>query len=235
MRLIELLAALQSIDTRLDRHRKRYAEIQAELKMPGSLVQAQDAKQKAEERVEHWRKERQKRETAVADQNRRIKAQEQKLYGGKIKDPREQVALQKNVESLKRYLETLEEGVVEAILELEQAEKDLDIAGKTLSKAQAAWAQQEAALLAEKEALIADARKLKAKRAQVSNHIPAPNLKQYEALRSSKQGLAVATLRGDSCSGCGATLPTAMRQQLHSDVLVFCPICGRILSEGRAR
>lgn len=235
MRLIELLAALQSIDTRLDRHRKRYAEIQAALKVPTDLVKAQDVKQKAEERVEHWRKERRNRETAVADQNHRIKAQEQKLYGGKIKDPREQVALQKNVESLKRHLETLEEGVLEAILELEQAETDLDVAGKRLSEAQAVWAQQEAALLAEKEALIADARKLKIKRTQVANHIPAPTLKQYETLRSNKQGLAVATLRGDTCSGCGATLPTATRQQLHGDTLVFCPICGRILSPGKAR
>ncbi|NOZ72590.1 MAG: hypothetical protein GXP38_11885 [Chloroflexi bacterium] len=235
MRLIELLAALQSIDTKLDGHRKRYAEIQAALKIPAELVQAQNVKQKAEEQVAYWRKERQVREIAVADQNRHIKAQEQKLYGGRIKDPREQVALQKNVESLKRYLETLEEAVLEAIIELEQAEADLDKAGNALSQMQASWAQQEAELMAEKEKLIADARKLKAKRAQVSKHIPAPTLKQYESLRKSKQGLAVVALHGNSCSGCGATLPTAIRQQLHGDDLVFCPICGRLLSEGRPR
>jgi len=230
MRLIEKLAALQTIDTKLDGYRKRYAEIQTTLKTPVALTQAQQARDEAESNLEHWRKERKTRETAVSDQIRRIKSQEQQLYGGKIKDPREQIALQKNVESLKRHLDTLEEGVLEAILELEAAEATFVTTEEQLSRIQAEWAQKEANLLAEKSKIIAEARKLKAKRAQLTTQIPTASLQRYERLRKSKLGVAVARLHANSCSGCGATLPTAVRQQLYGDRLVTCPICHRLLS-----
>ncbi len=230
MRLIELLAALQSMDSKMDGHRRRYAEIQQALKMPDSLVNAQKNKEECEARLAHWRRERKQREAAVADQIRHIKDQEQQLYGGRIKDAREQVAMQKNVESLKKHLGTLEEGVLEAIMELEQAEQDVAAAGEQLSREQAAWAEKEAALLAEKEAIIADARTLKAKRTQVAGQLPADVLSRYERLRKAKQGIAVAKLQHGSCSGCGASLPKATQQRLYGDALVKCPLCGRILS-----
>lgn len=231
MRPIELLAALQTIDIKLDAHRKRYAEIQVALKTPATLQQAQNASDEAKDNLTHWRKEHQNRETVVADQIRRIKAQEQQLYGGRIKNVREQVALQKNVESLKRHLDAQEEAVLEAMMELDQAETTFATTGEQLSKHQASWAQKEAELLAEKATIIAAARKLKNKRTQVISHIPASPLKRYEALRNSKQGVAVATLNRNSCSGCGATLPTALHQQLYGDDLVSCPLCGRLLTE----
>ncbi|RME84427.1 MAG: hypothetical protein D6775_05440 [Caldilineae bacterium] len=231
MREIDQLLSLQDIDTDLDADRKRYAEIQEALKPPASLQAAQEARDQAAARVEHWRKERKRREAAVSDQVRKIREQEAMLYGGRIKDPREQVALQKNVEAMKRHLDTLEEAELEAIMELEEGEGQLAEAETALAEAQSQWEAVQQKLLEERVRLIAHARELKAQRETAAARLTAGLLQRYEELRQKKGGLAVARLRGGNCGGCGAALPTATRQQVYGDDLVTCPVCGRLLHE----
>ena len=229
MRVIDQLAALQAIDSKLDADRRRYAEIQAALQPPASLQAAKSTRDEIKARLEHWRRERSQRETAVKDQRARIQAQEKQLYSGRVKDAREQVALAKNVESLKKHLDTLEEAELEAILEVEQAESDLAEAERTLAEEQAAWAQKEAGLQQERQALIVHARQLKSQRQPAANRLQPVILKRYEVLRKKLGGVAVVQMKGASCGGCGASLPTALRQQVHGSDVFTCPICGRML------
>jgi predicted nucleic acid-binding Zn-ribbon protein len=229
MRVIDHLADLQSIDSKLDADRKRYAEIQAALKPPGSLQEATSARDEILVRLAHWRGEREQRKTARVDQNNRIQAQEKQLYSGRVKDAREQVALSNNVESLKKHLDTLEEADLEAILEVEQAENDLVEAEARLEQEQLVWMQQEDELQKEQKALIAHARQLKNQRDTIASRIQSDALKRYDALRKKLGGMAVAPLQGAGCGGCGASLPTALRQQVHGSDILECPICGRML------
>lgn len=229
MRLIDQLAALQSIDTNFDADRHRYGEIQAALQEPETLRAARLARDQAATQVEHWRRERQQRETAINDQQARIKAQERQLYGSKVKDAREQISLQQNVEMLKRQLGRLEEAALEAILEVEQAESDLQQAEGVLADRQTAWQQQERELQAERETLITRARQTKSQRDAAVGKLAPDLFKRYEALRQKHGSLAVAKVQAGNCGGCGANLPTAVRQQAHGDGLTPCPICGRLL------
>ncbi len=229
MRLIDQLAALQTIDTALDADRHRYTELQTALQEPEGLRAGRLAREQAAAQLEHWRRERTQRENAIVDQQARIKAQEKQLYSGKVREAREQVALQQNVEMLKRQLGRLEEAALEAILEVEQAESNLQRAESSLSQMQIAWQQQERALQSEREALIASARQTKGQRDGAVGKLAPDLLKRYETLRQKHGGLAVARVHTGNCGGCGANLPTAVRQQAHGEALTPCPICGRLL------
>ncbi len=229
MRLIEQLATLQTVDSTLDADRHRYAEIQAALHEPASLAAARAAREQAVAQLNHWRRERQQRETAVSDQQARIQAQEKQLYGNRVKDAREQVALQQNVEMLKRQLTRLEEAALESILELEQAEVTLARAESLLAIETASWQKEQAALQSEREALIARARQTKTQRDAVAAKLIPDLLKRYETLRQKHGGIAVAKIHGSNCGVCGAAIPTSVRQQAHGDALAPCPICGRLL------
>ncbi len=231
MRPIDQLAALQTIDTTLDADRHRYAELQTALQEPEALRAGRAARDQAVTNAEHWRRERRQRESAVVDQQARIKAQEKQLYGGKGRDAREQVALQQNVDMLKRQLARMEEGAFEAILELEQAENNLQRAEETLRLQAAAWQQQERELQSERAALIANARQTKSQREATAGKLSPDQLRRYEDLRQKHSGLAVARVQAGNCGGCGASLPTAVRQQAHGDALTPCPICGRLLCD----
>ncbi len=229
MRPIDQLAALQAIDSQLDAERHRYAEIQAALQEPESLRQARETRSQAQVQWEHWQRERKLRETAVSDQQARIKAQEDQLYKGKGKDPREQVALQKNVESLKRHLRGLEDEVLEAMVEGERWQGKLAQAEASLEAADAAWQQTQAGLQSERQALVGRARQTKAQRDTAAAQLDTALLQRYEGLRQKRSGVAVAHLQGGNCGGCGGAIPTAVRQQAHGDALIACPLCGRLL------
>jgi len=229
MRVIDQLAELQAIDSKLDADRKRYAEIQAALKPPGSLQEATSTRDETAARLQHWTEEREQRKTARVDQVNRIKAQETQLYSGRVKDAREQVALSNNVESLKKHLDTLEEADLEAILEVEQAENDLVEAETRLEAEQLVWMKQEDELQKEQKTLVAHARQLKSQRDAAASRIQPDMLERYEALRKKLGGVAVAPLQGAGCGSCGASLPTALRQQVHGNAILECPICGRML------
>ena len=229
MRVIDQLAALQAIDSKLDADRSRYAEIQAALQPPDSLQEAESARNETVARLERWRRERSQRETAAKDQQTRIQAQEKQLYSGRVKDPREQVALSNNVESLKKHFDTLEEAELEAILEVEQAESDLVEAETRFGKEQAVWAKTEAGLQQERQALIAHARQLKGQREPAASRMQPAMLKRYATLRKKLGGVAVVRMKGANCGGCGAALPTALSQQVRGSEVLACPICGRML------
>lgn len=229
MRPIEQLAALQAIDSTLDADRHRYVEIQGALHEPASLAAARTGREEAAAQLHHWRRERQQREIAVSDQQTRIQAQEKQLYGNRVKDAREQVALQQNVEMLKRQLTRLEEAALDSILELEQAEVALVHAENLLAAETATWQKGQTALQSERETLITRARHTKAQRDTSAARLAPDLLKRYETLRQKHGGIAVSKIQGSNCGVCGAAVPTSVRQQAHGEALAPCPICGRLL------
>ena len=229
MHTIKLLASLQEIDTALDAARRQFAENKkamqpdAELQKQARLVKTTAAQ------VEQWRKERRQRDEKVATLTQKIASQEKQLYGGRIKDAREQVAMQKNIESLKRHLATLEEAALAAMVALEEAEANAAQAQERFDILKQAWLARKATLEQAQQELVQQARGLKARRSQLAETLPAPELARYEALRKKLNGLAVVKLTGLACGGCGAALPTSVAQKVHEGQMATCPICGRLL------
>ena len=229
MQSIKLLASLQAIDLELDADRRRYAENKQAMQPSSELQQQAKRVKQAEAQVAKWRKERRLRDEKAAEHAAKIASLEKKLYGGRIKDAREQVAMQQNIEALKRHQETLEEAALEAMLELEEAERVMNEARETFEAMKRAWIERKSALEKEQEAIVQHARQLKARREQVAATLPTEDLQRYEAMRKKLGGLALAKLEGKSCSGCGASLPTSVVQKVHEGQIVKCPICGRLL------
>ena len=229
MRSIKLLATLQEIDLELDVDRRKFAENKQAMQPSAELKKQAQKVKIAQAQVEKWRKERLQRDEKVAEQAAKIAKLEQQLYGGSIKDAREQVAMQQNIEALKRHLEALEEAALEAMEAQEKAEKTRAADRSTFDAMKQAWEEQKAELEKEQETIIQHARQLKAKREKVAATLPAADVAQYEALRQKLGGLALAHLEGKSCGGCGAELPTSVVQKVHEGQEVKCPICGRLL------
>ena len=72
--------------------------------------------------------------TAVFGYGWRVGQAEASLYGGHVQNPKELQDLQKDVASLKRHLETLEERELEAMEAAENAEKDFAAAEADLER-----------------------------------------------------------------------------------------------------
>jgi predicted nucleic acid-binding Zn-ribbon protein len=224
------LYRLQQVDSQIDQIQARLKSIQQtlendqEMRLAKELYVEADAANKAAERVLKLS------ETEVEKQRIKIEQTEASLYGGKVQNPKELQDLQKDVVSLKRHLETLEEHQLEAMLGVEQTEKDLQAVRAHLEHVQTNVKDQDRELAAESETLQKDLERLGSERQAVVTDIENQALGLYEQLRRQKRGIAITTITENACVACGTTLTPSQQQNARSTSRLFaCPTCGRIL------
>jgi predicted nucleic acid-binding Zn-ribbon protein len=155
---------------------------------------------------------------------------EGKLYGGSVTSARELGDLQRRGEDLRRQIGVGEERLLVVMSELEEARGAAADAESTLRRIVAERRTLEADLIAERKSLAGAVRTAQAERDQLRTQIDPATLRQYDRLRSTRGGLAVADVKQRTCLGCRVTLVAALEQRLrHGDALVNCQSCGRFL------
>jgi predicted nucleic acid-binding Zn-ribbon protein len=136
-------------------------------------------------------------------------------------------------ESLKRYLETLEDRLLEAMLELEEAQARVDKATQDVDDLQAKRIEETARLRGELSSLKEDLERLAIEHEAALGDVDPEDLKRYENLRDRLGGLAVVLMKGGSCSACGVDLAHSQQQEVrNSDEPFQCPQCTRFLYAG---
>ena len=224
------LYRLQQVDSQIDQIQARLKAIQQTLENDVVLRAANEHFAMADgnhKEAEHSLK---LRELDVEQQQIKIQQTDASLYGGKVHNPKELQDLQKEILSLKRHLETLEERQLEAMLAVEEAEKVLQTARTDLEHVQSNLKEQNKDLTRESEALRKDLERLNSERQAVVTDIASQALNVYDQLRKQKRGIAITTVTENSCQACGTTLTPSQQQTARSTSQLFhCPTCGRIL------
>jgi predicted nucleic acid-binding Zn-ribbon protein len=225
-----LLYRLQTIDLEIDDGKRRLEEVEAGLGESEELRQARRALQKAEDELNRWRTTLRDLELEAKSLTTKITSVEKRLYGGRLTNPKELANLQNEVSYLKRRRGELEDRQLEAMVEVEEHEAEVDGEKTTLAQVKAEWTQTQKQLIEERSELEERLAHLKKERGKLERTTGAEDLALYGELRSQKGGRAVALLKGDVCQACRVTLPTSNVQQARSgDSLSFCSSCQRIL------
>lgn len=224
------LYQLQKIDSSIDQAKKRITEIDSLLEEEEALIQAQDEETAARRKLEEKRKVLKRAEREVKDQERKIEQNNAKLYGGKVTNPKELEDLQLESESLERYLAVLEERQLEAMLEVDQAQAEHKQALQELQEIQKNRKSLHHELNQEKSNLEKEIQTLSEQRKAAMEDISEQDLNEYQNLRQSLGGIAVAKVNNNSCSACGTQVPSAVYQKARSaSQLTHCKTCNRIL------
>ena len=169
-------------------------------------------------------------EAEVQKQRIKIEQTESSLYGGRVHNPKELQDLQKDVASLKKHLETLEERELEAMLLVESTEKEEQLAQTELEHVKSSRGDQNRDLTKESEVLRKDRERLDSERKAVMGNLESKAVGIYDQLRQQRRGIAVTTLRDNSCTACGTTLTASQQQSARStSQLFYCPTCSRVL------
>jgi predicted nucleic acid-binding Zn-ribbon protein len=159
-----------------------------------------------------------------------IRVEEGKLYGGKVKAPKELENLQLEVDSLKRRLSGVEDTALDRMMARDAAAEALTRAQSALEEVEQRTAAEQASLLERKAKLAAVQRALDNRWERAAAPVRAADLALYDRLRKRKGGRAVAELAGENCGACGMRLPRQDRQRARtSDEIVQCPGCARVL------
>jgi predicted nucleic acid-binding Zn-ribbon protein len=224
------LYRLQQVDSQIDQIQARLRMIQQTLENDVALRNATELFASAEAKHRDADRAMKLSEAEVEKQRIKIEQTESSLYGGSVHNPKELQDLQKDVASLKRHLETLEERELEAMIAAETAEKELQVAKTDLERVQANLKEQNQDLSQESEMLRKSLERLHSERKAVVTDIASQTLSVYDQLRKQKRGLAITTIADNSCEACGTTLTPSQQQNARSTSQLFhCPTCGRIL------
>lgn len=224
------LFRLQLVDSRIDEIRMRLEEIQRTLENNSELRQAKEHVTNTETAYNSALQILKQAETEVDKQKVKIEQSETSLYSGNVKNPKELQDLQNEFASLKRYLGTLEERQLEAMLENETAEQTNQSALHKLEKVQARLAEQNVTLTTEQADLNKELERLREERQAALNPLDTNLLTDYDDLRQQRRGVAVAQVSDGACAACGTTLTPSQNQSARSTTQIYkCPTCGRIL------
>lgn len=228
MTVAKQLYQLQQVDLELESNEQALNQIASQLGESQAVVRAQTEFTLAQQRLEELRRQQLSAEWEIDDLRDKLTAVEDKLYSGRIRNPKELTNLQHEVDGLKARRDQLEDKALEIMDQVELA--TASVAGKSseLKRLEADWHRQQQQLSTSHGELKTILSHLKHKRQLLSAKIDPGAVEFYHELKKQK-GTAVAKVEQGICLGCRISLSTAKLQQARGGNLVQCSSCGRIL------
>lgn len=224
------LYRLQSLDCDLAKNRKRLEEIEQILSNSTERMTATAALEEADSALKEVRSSHSRAEHDVESQRSKLKHNETLLYGGGVTNPKELEDLQKENLSLRKHLSTLEDRLLEAMIELETHEERFGQAQETLDQVEQSLETQHLDLTNEKKGLLDAVARLSEDRTSMAGKIVPEDLSLYTKLQEEYGNRVISRLEDDSCGVCGLQLARSVLQEArNSNTISRCPQCGRIL------
>lgn len=227
---VQQLYQLQQFDSKIDAMNRRLKEIAANLVETDAYKAAKSARDVAESALRTCRANTTDIDLDVKSLQQKIAKNEDRLYGGKLTNPKEAASLQEEIASTKRWLAKREEDLLDAMIAQEEAETTFAAQQADFSAVEKQWQAEQAALFAEKKELENTLVALAAERKLLISHMDAADVAHYQKLRVKKGGVAITGVADGNCLSCGVMLSHRIIQQAEDDsTLCYCESCGRIL------
>lgn len=230
MSLALTLFRLQQIDSQVDKYQSRLNIITNNLKDDSSFRQVKENAELLENLLASAEKQQLQLDNEIKVLRIKIEQSDSSLYSGSVKSPRDLQDIQNELLSLRRYLQNLEDQLLEAMIAVEETQNKNNITQEQLRVEKVRWGNINQNLIHEQSQLHQELQKLDMERTAITKSISTEQLSLYEQLRNKRKGLAVTTIQENACAACGTTLTLSTIQTAHSpgDV-THCPSCGRIL------
>ncbi len=230
MQPVALLAELNELDLVVDGLLARQAQIAGALREPEPLKAARAALAVAEAELARWQVVQQEREAGQQKAQGKLAQTEQKLYSGKVHNPKELEDLQRDQQQLRRQKSQSEDDLLEALVAVESATEERSRRQAEVDRLSRDWAATQAKLRAEQARVAAQLPAAQGRQAAARRTVPPAYLKVYDSLRPRRGGRAVAEIEGDTCSACRVAVPPSKLAAARDGAeLVYCDNCGRLL------
>ncbi len=228
MNVAKQLHQLQEIDLELESTEQALKQISSQLGESQPVVSTRAKLESEQQHLDDLKRQQHSAEWEIDDLTVKITTAEEKLYGGKMTNPKELADLQHDVDSLKARRNQLEDKTLEIMDQVELATASVAKVSSKFEALETEWHSQQQKLSAEMEQLKNKLSDLKQKRQPLSAEIDPQTLELYDDLKKQK-GTAVAKIEQGICRGCSISLPISELQQARSGNPVRCSSCRRIL------
>jgi predicted nucleic acid-binding Zn-ribbon protein len=228
MSLAGQLHKLQQLDLELQEKQQELSDVENKLSDNKALLAAETKLASQKEQLEDARKKQKSSEWELNDLQEKIRQVDSKLYGGKTKDPKELVNLEKEVKGLKSQIRTKEDSLLGLMSQVEQIESDVRATAEESEHLKREWTRGQETLGPRKGELEIELAGLKGERSRLAQQIDSEALDTYERIRLAR-GQAVVKVERGRCLGCHIAVPTSQWQKAKAGDLIQCNNCSRIL------
>jgi predicted nucleic acid-binding Zn-ribbon protein len=229
MSLADRLYQLQRLDQEVDTKRRRLAEVQSAIEDTQAVQKARQRLSAASNLALGRTVKQTNLDLELQGLVNKMTRETERLYGGSVRNPKELGELQEEVASLERRQARIEDSLLQAMIDSEEADAALEAAREHLATQETALRKRQSTLGAEKLVLSQRIADLAAERASVAAEVGAGDVARYESLRKRKGGLAVAGVVGDACAACGVAVSSNRKWHIREGDLVHCANCERII------
>lgn len=230
MNQAEALYHLQQIDLAILKAQKRLDEIATQLTDSQAVTNAKQNVEAATRKLSPLRAKSRDLELEIQSNIQKAKSTDQQLYSGSVKNPKAMQEMEQEIVALKKRRGELEDQLLEVMMQVDEAQANLDTVNSTLTDVTQAWETGHASLLSEQSDLKAQLELLQSQRQTALKPITPENLKTYNTMKPRKSNQPMSLLNGLSCSVCGIEQTMNIVQQVqHGNILTPCSNCGRLL------
>lgn len=233
MTVLKQLYRLQRVDSDWTAKQERLTQVEEALGETQDLLLAREAVAETDQVLDGLKKRLRALEMDVSSVNGKLKANQERLYGGKVRNPKELSGLQEEAGALRRRRSELEDQELELMIEMEGQEAELAERQARLRQIEATWGEDQDRLQAEKEQLTLELQDLEEQREAMRAPIPPRDLADYDDLRQRYGGVGIALLKRGICQVCGVDVPTGVADAVaRGEGRHYCPVCNRLLYGG---
>jgi predicted nucleic acid-binding Zn-ribbon protein len=226
---IKHLIELQGLDTQVFRLRSELEAIPKEVARLEDNFKANTATMRTlEDSVKTLQVKRKERELDLEGREANIKKMQTQLY--QLKTNKEYTTMQQEIERSKADKSLVEDDIIKLLDEIDATNKKVATEKESLKSEEAKLNQEKSRLSGEAKEKEARLEALSQTRKAQAGEVDKTMLAKYERILKSKNGLAMAAVKGDACQGCYRVMPPQVINEIRmKQEIIFCGNCARML------
>jgi predicted nucleic acid-binding Zn-ribbon protein len=228
MNLARRLYELQHVDLEIQNYRENLVQLNFQIGENDVVLKAKADLDTMKKHLAEVIQKRRDMEWEAEDLRKNISKLNEKLYGGKIGNPKELLSLGEEAEGFKGKLKQKEDDLLNLMNDEEVTQKDITAQSERIGKLEDDWEQQQKVLVQQRIEVEKRLLEIDKKRQEIASNVDSKTLSLYEGVKL-KKGQAVVKVEQGRCQGCRLTLPMNEWQRAKSGTLVQCSSCGKIL------
>lgn len=233
MNVVERLWELQTVMTHLAEKERAlahkpdsFAEVDREYKSASAEIA------RLEERIQELGKERRRLDGELQDAQQVLKKYQSQLM--LVKNQVQYSAAWKEIDMARKRVKELEDADLKVMGELEESEGQLKSLQEASGPLKSRFDQEYDAWQTSLGGLRQEIESIRQKMSGIEEGIPEDMRRQFHRIFQQRQGVAVARVVNESCSGCRVRLRPSAAQQVRRGEVISCEGCGRIIYLERA-
>jgi len=226
---IEILASLQTVDREIKQHHGKKQDLMGELQAKEQEIQIKKREiVKLSSALAETEKLRQEKDRVFQDEGK--KATDRRMRMNRIKNSKELMALQREIDLIKQGNSEREEELIKLMEETDRASTEIKGKEEELAKLQAEWDQEQEELRSQITGIDQAVSEAATRRQTIAAQIAGDLISRYELIFSRRGGMAVVEVTGGICQGCYMNVPPQLWNEIiRSEKVHLCPSCQRIL------